>query len=221
MVLAAVRDLREFRAEPSPEELDAYEADLLAEFVLARASAGVLGRVLRTARPATRTGKAASLSVHFEFLEMRHKVAIHAMTGHVVECPLDEVNRPRTSVTPLIRVPPSPAEIETPFTGWRKDLAAARKFAPAARNYTCARLLGDIGLRINKMRMLDLADVRWDLGHFGKLNVRHGKGSRRRGPKQWLVPLINGADVVLRWFIEDAWIEGRRRAERRWEALGQ
>ena len=29
---------------------------------------------------------------------------------------------------------------------------------------------------------------------FGKLNVRHGKGSRRRGPKPRLVPLINGAD---------------------------
>ena len=28
--------------------------------------------------------------------------------------------------------------------------------------------------------MLDLDDVRWELGRFGKLNVRHGKGSRRR-----------------------------------------
>jgi integrase len=68
-----------------------------------------------------------------------------------------------------------------------------------------ARLLGDVGLRINEARMLDLADVRWDLGRFGKLNVRHGKGSKRRGPKQRIVPLINGADVVLRWFIQDVW----------------
>jgi hypothetical protein len=53
--------------------------------------------------------------------------------------------------------------------------------------------------------MLDLDDVRWDLGRFGKLNVRHGKGSRRKGPKPRLVPLINGAGRNLRWFIEDVW----------------
>ncbi len=46
-----------------------------------------------------------------------------------------------------------------------------------------ARLAADVGLRINEARMLDLDDVRWELGRFGKLNVRHGKGSRRRGPK--------------------------------------
>jgi len=75
--------------------------------------------------------------------------------------------------------------------------------AAAARNYAVARLAADVGLRINEARMLDLDDVRWELGRFGKLNVRHGKGSRRRGPKPRLVPLINGADRGLRWFIED------------------
>ncbi|HEY4018296.1 MAG TPA: hypothetical protein VGM75_06390 [Pseudonocardiaceae bacterium] len=53
--------------------------------------------------------------------------------------------------------------------------------------------------------MLDLGDVRWELGRFGKLNVRHGKGFRRRGPKPRAAPLINGADRDLRWFIEDVW----------------
>ena len=62
-----------------------------------------------------------------------------------------------------------------------------------------------MGLRINEARMLDLDDVRWELGRFGKLNVRHGKGSRRKGPKPRLVPLINGADRNLLWFIEDVW----------------
>jgi integrase len=51
--------------------------------------------------------------------------------------------------------------------------------------------------------MLDLDDVRWELGRFGKLNVRHGKGARRKGPKPRLVPLINGADHNLSWFIGD------------------
>jgi integrase len=62
-----------------------------------------------------------------------------------------------------------------------------RKFVPAARNYAAARLEADVGLRVNEIRMLDLDDVRWELGRFGKLNVRHGKGARRRGPKPRLV----------------------------------
>jgi hypothetical protein len=47
---------------------------------------------------------------------------------------------------------------------------------------------------MKEARMLDLDDVRWELGRFGKLNVRHGKGSRRKGPKPRLVQLINCAD---------------------------
>jgi integrase len=84
-----------------------------------------------------------------------------------------------------------------------RSWTTCRKFAPTARNYAVARLVADVGLRINEARMLDLDDVRWELGRFGKLNVRHGKGSRRKGPKPRLVPLINGADRSLHWFIED------------------
>ncbi|MGF6885983.1 integrase/recombinase XerD [Nocardia sp. GAS34] len=161
------------------------------------------GKVLREAKPSTRTGRASALTVYFHFLELRHKVELHNLTGRVVECPLDEINRPRASVDPQLRIPPTSEEIETLFAGWREELTTCRKFAPAARNYAVARLAADVGLRINEARMLDLDDVRWELGRFGKLNVRHGKGSRRKGPKPRLVPLINGADRSLRWFIED------------------
>jgi integrase len=99
----------------------------------------------------------------------------------VVECPLDEMNRPRKSVEPQLRIPPTEAEIEQLFAGWREELVTCCKFGPAARNYAVARLAADVGLRINEARMLDLDDVRWELGRFGKLNVRHGKGSRRKG----------------------------------------
>ena len=163
------------------------------------------GKVLREAKPSTRTGRAAALTVYFQFLELRHKIELHNLTGRVIECPLDEMNRPRASAGPQLRIPPAEAEIEQLFAGWRGELATCRKFAPAARNYAAARLAADVGLRINEARMLDLDDVRWELGRFGKLNVRHGKGSRRRGPKPRLVPLINGADRNLRWFVEDVW----------------
>jgi integrase len=163
------------------------------------------GEYLRDVAPATRANRSAALAVYFEFLELRHKPQLHALTGIVVECPLDEMNRPRVSFDPKIVVSPSAVELEQLFRGWREQLLTCRKFAPAARNYTAARLCADVGLRINEARMLDLDDIRWDLGTFGKLNVRHGKGSRRKGSKQRLVPLINGSDQVLAWFrfIED------------------
>lgn len=237
MALAVVRDLREHRTPASEDELADFEIDVLAGFVLARASAGLtdstirndanhlelirdwfghplwemqppdadtyFGKVLRDAKPSTRTGRAAALTVYFHFLELRHKVELHNLTGRVVECPLDEINRPRASVDAQLRIPPTADEIEQLFAGWREEMVSCRKFAPAARNYAVARLAADVGLRINEARMLDLDDVRWELGRFGKLNVRHGKGSRRKGPKPRLVPLINGADRSLRWFIED------------------
>ena len=63
--------------------------------------------------------------------------------------------------------------------------------------------MAQVWLRVNEARMLDLDDVRWDLGRFGKLHVRHGKGARASGPRERMVPLINGAGRTLRWFIED------------------
>jgi integrase len=68
------------------------------------------------------------------------------------------------------------------FAGWRAELATCRKFAPAAHSYAAARLMADVGLRVNEASHLDLADVRWDLGRFGKLHVRMGKGARGSGP---------------------------------------
>lgn len=151
MALAVVRDLREYRAPVSAEELAEFETDVLAGFVLARASAGLVdstirndtnhlelirdwfgrplwemepadadvyfGKVLRDAKPSTRTGRAGALAVYFQFLELRHKVELHNLTGRVVECPLDEMNRPRASVEPQLRIPPSEAEIEALFAG--------------------------------------------------------------------------------------------------------
>ena len=47
MSLAAVRDLRTYRSPASAEELEQFEVDVLAGFVLARASAGVTDATIR------------------------------------------------------------------------------------------------------------------------------------------------------------------------------
>jgi len=237
--LAVVRDLREARAPAGPDELAAFETDVLAGFVLARAAAGLsdntirsdvlhleqlrawfgrplwdmqpadadayFGTVLRNAAKGTRLARSQALKTYFLFVEIRHKVAIHQLTGRVAECPVDEMNRPRGAGRAALRIPPSAAQVGVLFAGWRAELAACRKFAPAARSYAAARLMADVGLRVNEVSHLDLADVKWDLGRFGKLHVRMGKGARGSGPRERMVPLINGAGATLRWFVQDVW----------------
>lgn len=237
--LTAVRDLRELRSSATAEELADFETDLLAGFVLARASAGLadgtirgdlghleqvrawfgrplwelqpsdvdsyFGRTLRGASSGTRLARSQAISVLFEYLELRHKAELHALTGLVVECPIDEINKPRGRKDAKLRIPPAESEIERLFTGWAGELASCRKFAPVARNYAAGRLMAEVGLRVNEARSLDLADIKWNLGRFGKIHVRHGKGSRGSGPRERMVPLINDAGRTLRWYVEDVW----------------
>ncbi len=241
MTLAVVRDLREARASAGPEELVAFETDVLAGFVLARAAAGLsdgtissdvvhleqvrawfgrplwdmepadadvyFGKVLRGAARGTRLSRAQALKTYFLFLELRHKAEIHQMTGRVAECPIDEVNRPRGRQQARLRIPPAAEQVGRLFAGWRGELATCRKFAPAARNYAACRLMAEVGLRVNEACKLDLADIKWDLGRFGKLHVRHGKGARGSGPRERMVPLISNAGATLRWFVEDVWAQ--------------
>jgi site-specific recombinase XerD len=241
LTLAVVRDLRDARAVTSAEELDAFETDVLAGFVLARAAAGLsdgtissdvihleqvrawlgrplwdmepadadayFGKVVRGAARGTRLSRAQALKTYFLYLELRHEAEIHQMTGRIVECPIDEMNRPRGRQQARLRIPPTAEQVGRLFTGWRGELATCRKFAPAARNYAACKLLADVGLRVNEACKLDLPDVKWDLGRFGKLHVRHGKGARGSGPRERMVPLINNAGATLRWFIEDVWAQ--------------
>jgi integrase/recombinase XerD len=163
------------------------------------------GKVLRTAAKGTRLARAQALKTYFAFLELRHQVELHRLTGRVVQCPIDEMNRPRGQGKAALRIPPSAEQVARLFAGWRQDLASCRKFAPTARNYAAARLMAEVGLRVNEARHLDLDDLKWELGRFGKLHVRKGKGARGSGPRERMVPLINNAGRTLRWFVEDVW----------------
>jgi hypothetical protein len=150
--LAVVRDMRERRALMGPEEIAEFETDVLAGFVLARASAGLadgtissdighleqvrtwfgkplwdtkpadayFGQVLRGAAKGTRLGRSQALTTFFAFLALRHQVEIHALTGRVVECPIDEMNKPRGRKQAALRIPPTDAEVATLFACWRE-----------------------------------------------------------------------------------------------------
>jgi integrase/recombinase XerC len=151
----------------------------------------------------TRAGKAGLLALFYEFLIARYQGDIHALTGVVVEQPIDEFNRQSCASLGKVRVPPSEAEVDEFFDHWRSSVLEARKYLPAARDYFAASLWRRLGLRLNETVMLDIRDWRPDLGGLGKLHVRHGKGSRGRGPKPRLVPAINGTEVLIDWWLAE------------------
>jgi hypothetical protein len=65
------------------------------------------GRVLRSTAKGTRLARAQALKTFYLFLELRHKIEIHQMTGCGVECPIDEMNRPRGRQQAKLRIPPT------------------------------------------------------------------------------------------------------------------
>ena len=62
------------------------------------------------------------------------------------------------------------------------------------------RLAALIGPRVSELCALTMGDVCWDLGRFGKVLLQ-GKGSRGRGKKERLVPLINESRELLEWWV--------------------
>src|SRR5581483_1270641 len=65
----------------------------------------LLGQRCRGQAKATIAGKAFAISVFFQYLELRHQVEIHALTGEIVQCPIDEMNRPRDDWSLNVRIP--------------------------------------------------------------------------------------------------------------------
>ena len=132
--------------------------------------------MLRNAAKGTRLARSQALRTYFLFLEIRQKVAIHQMTGRVAECPVDEMNRPRAAGRAALRIPPSAVQVSVLFTGVADgagDLPEVRSGRPQLPADSRCRL------RVNEVSHLDLADVKWDLGRFGKLHVRLGKRGLR------------------------------------------
>lgn len=238
MSLAAVRNIDAPRTLRTAQEAEDFEQELVDQYALAMAAAGLsdghvgntraaiiefarflavplwsatcddADRFLTEQRRAgrsvsTRAGKAGTLALFYEFVISRYQGDIHALTGVVVEQPIDEFNRQSGATLGKVRVPPSDAEVDALFGQWRGSVGSARKYLPAARDYFAASLWRRLGLRINETVMLDIRDWRPDLGAFGKLHVRHGKGSRGRGPKARLVPAINGADRLIDWWLAE------------------
>jgi site-specific recombinase XerD len=75
--------------------------------------------------------------------------------------------------------------------------------APAAQDYALVRTLYHAGLRAEEAVSLEVADLHFTRGPFGKLHVRYGKAARGSGPRPRWVPMLDQLDLVLRWYLTD------------------
>ena len=144
------------------------------------------------------------------FLQVRKAVEIEAAFGVRLVCPVDEFNASRHvgDDSPALLPPPTPERVAEFFEFLKARIATARKYAPAARDYALFRTLYHAGLRAEEACAAGASpDVHFGRGPFGKLHVRFGKGSHTSGPRPRWVPMLDGLDLVLRWFLTD--VRGR------------
>jgi integrase/recombinase XerD len=143
------------------------------------------------------------------FLQVRKAAEIEAAFGVRLVCPVDEFNSARhvADDSAACDPPPTPERIGGFFDFLKARIGTARKYAPAARDYALFRTLYHAGLRSEETVMLDRPDVHFGRGPFGKLHVRFGKAAKTSGPRPRWVPMLDGLDVLLRWFGTD--VRGR------------
>ena len=152
----------------------------------------------------TRRKYQSAITTFLDYLRSRHAHEIWQIYRVAVPTVLDKFNRHlhRHDDREDAVTPPRPEVLERFWSGIKEELATARKFAPIARDYALYRLLALAGLRIHEAVMLDVKDSRFDLGEHGKVHVRFGKGSRGSGYKSRWVPMLDGLDQLLHWYLD-------------------
>ena len=141
----------------------------------------------------------------FGFLLARKAAQIEMSFGMRMADPVDEFNAARHvgNDSPQVEPPPTPARIDAFFTFLRGRVATARVFSTAGRDYALFRTLYHAGLRTEEAVMLDIADLHFDRGPFGKIHVRFGKAAKGSGPRPRWVPMLDGLDLILKWYLAD------------------
>jgi integrase/recombinase XerD len=165
----------------------------------------VAGLVVQGLSAATRRGYVQTFKGFYGFLSARKAGEIEAAFGIRMVDPVDGFNAARhvDSVSPSVSAPPSPERMEEFFDFLKERVASARKYAAAGRDYAMFRTLYLAGLRAEETASLDRADVHFGRGPFGKIHVRFGKGAKTSGPRPRWVPMLDGLDLILRWYLEE------------------
>ena len=153
----------------------------------------------------TRRGYVSVFKGFFAFLLARKATEIRAYYGVTLVDPVDEFNAARHvgADSPATLPPPTQARLEEFFAFLRERVSTGRVFATAGRDYALYRTLYHAGLRSEEAVTLDVADVHFSRGPFGKLHVRFGKATHGSGPRPRWVPMLDHLDLILRWYLDD------------------
>jgi len=167
-----------------------------------RVVAGLAGQGLAAS---TRRGYVQAFKGFHAFLVARKSAEIESVFGVRLVDPIDGFNAAKHvgSDSPSTKAPPAPQRMEDFFDFLKARIATARKYTPAGRDYALFRTLYLAGLRAEEAASLDIADVHFGRGPFGKLHVRFGKGAKTSGPRPRWVPMLDGLDLILRWYLDD------------------
>jgi site-specific recombinase XerD len=153
----------------------------------------------------TRRGYVSVFKGFFSFLLMRKAFEVESLFGVRLVDPVDEFNAARHvgNDSPDVAPPPTPQRMDAFFGFLRDRIATARVFTAAGRDYALFRTLYHAGLRTEEAVMLDVADLHFDRGPFGKIHVRYGKATKGSGPRPRWVPMLDGLDLILKWYLTD------------------
>jgi site-specific recombinase XerD len=153
----------------------------------------------------TRRGYVSVFKAFFTFLLARKASEIETLFGERLVDPVDEFNAAHHvgNESPKVAPPPTPQRVDAFFAFLRERIATARVFAAAGRDYALFRTLYHAGLRTEEAVMLDVADLHFDRGPFGKIHVRYGKAAKGSGPRPRWVPMLDGLDLILKWYLTD------------------
>ena len=160
--------------------------------------------VERGVGPVTRRGYIGIFRQFFAYLGARHAADIEARFGVRLVDPIDHLHAGRHvgSDSPATRPPPTPERLDAFFAFLRERMETARKWTPVARDYALFRTLYHAGLRSAEASALEIRDLHFERGPFGKLHVRLGKAARGSGPRPRWVPMLDDLGLILHWYLD-------------------
>ncbi|MET7312347.1 site-specific integrase [Streptomyces sp. NPDC005571] len=175
----------------------AVETDDVDEMLHALAVAGLAAGTRRQYLQMLRTFHA--------FVVERYAVQVRALFGvSAGGGGLDRFNRVRhAGDDAAVGLPPTRERLDVFFSFVRSQVAVGCDYRAMARDYAMLRTLYLSAVRVGELVSLDQADVYPGLGLSGKLHVRFGKAANTSGPRPRWVPMLEGLDRIVAWYLAD------------------
>ncbi|MEV7238725.1 site-specific integrase [Streptomyces sp. NPDC051020] len=175
----------------------AVAADDVDEMLHALAVAGLA--------PGTRRQYLQMLRSFHAFVAERYGAQVRTVFGVPVgDGGLDRFNRVRhAGDDAVVGPPPGRERVRAFFSFVRSQVAVASDYRAMARDYALLRTPYHAAVRVSELVRLDRADVHPGLGPSGKLHVRFGKAANTSGPRPRWVPMLEGLEKILAWYLAD------------------